>query len=84
MRKQIRPRGDTTKFTREKLTMSWLRLHKDEPEYFVIKKGDHPLELPQKRWERHLTHFQAGAILLLAMGALTALIIWLIVSYSQP
>jgi len=33
--------------------MSWLRLHKDEPEYLVIKEGDHPLELPQKRLERH-------------------------------
>ena len=21
--------------------MSWIRLHKDEPEYFVIKMGDH-------------------------------------------
>ena len=62
--------------------MSWLRLHKDEPEYFVIKMGDHPLELPHKRWERHLTHLQASAILL-AMGALTALVIWLIVSHSQ-
>ena len=64
--------------------MSWLRLHKDEPEYFVIKMGDHPLELPPKRRAWHLTHLQAGAILLLAMGALTALVIWLIVSHSQP
>ena len=64
--------------------MSWLRLHKDEPEYFVIKMGGHPLELPPKRRDWHHTHLQGGAILLLAMGALTALIIWLIVSYSQP
>ena len=63
--------------------MSWLRLQKDEPEYFVIKMGDHPLELPPKRWDWHLTPLQSGAILLLAMGALTALVIWLIVSYSQ-
>jgi hypothetical protein len=34
--------------------MSWLRLHKDEPEYFVIKMGDHPLELPPKRRDWHL------------------------------
>jgi len=64
--------------------MSWTRLHKDEPEYFVINMGDHPLELPPKRRDWHLTHLQAGAILLLAMGALTALVIWLIVSQSQP
>jgi hypothetical protein len=83
MRKQIRPRGDTTKFTREKITMSWLRLHKDEPEYFVIKMGDHPLELPQKRRDWHPTPLQSGAVLLLTMGALTALVIWLIVSHSQ-
>jgi hypothetical protein len=66
-----------------KITMSWIRMHKDEPEYFVIKVGEHPLELPPKRRDWHLTHFQASAILLLAMGALTALVIWLIVSYSQ-
>jgi len=64
--------------------MSWIRLQKDEPEYFVIKMGDHPLELPPKRRDWHLTHLQASAILLLAMGALTALVIWLIVSHSQP
>ncbi len=64
--------------------MNWIRLHEDEPEYFVIKIGDHPLELPRKRRDGHLTPFQAGAILLLAMGALTALVIWLIVSQSQP
>jgi hypothetical protein len=58
-------------------------MHKDEPEYFVIKVGEHPLELPPKRRDWHLTQFQASAILLLAMGALTALVIWLIVSYSQ-
>jgi len=44
---------------------------RDEPEYFVIKMGDHPLELPPKRRDWHLTHLQASAILLLAMGALT-------------
>jgi hypothetical protein len=64
--------------------MSWIRLDKDEPEYFVIKNGGHPLELPHKRRDWHLTHLQASAILLLAMGALTALVIWLIVSHSQP
>jgi hypothetical protein len=64
--------------------MSWIRLHKDEPEYFVIKMGDHPLELPPKRRDWHLPPLQAGAVLLLAMGALTALVIWLIVSHSQP
>jgi hypothetical protein len=63
--------------------MSWLRLPKDEPEYFVIKMGDHPLELPPTRRDWHLTHLQASAILLLTMGALTALVIWLIVSHSQ-
>ena len=71
------------KVTREKITMSWIRLQKDEPEYFVIKMGDHPFELPPKRRDWHLTPLQAGAILLLAMGALTALVIWLIVSHSQ-
>jgi len=64
--------------------MSWIRLHKDEPEYFVIKMGDHPFKLRPRRRDWHLTHLQAGAILLLAMGALTALVIWLIVSQSQP
>ena len=63
--------------------MSWLRLQKDEPEYFIIKMGDHPLGLPLTRRDWHLTHLQASAILLLTMGALTALIIWLIVSHSQ-
>jgi len=63
--------------------MSWIRLHKDEPEYFVIKMGDHPVELPPKRSDWHLTPLQSGAVLLLAMGALTALVIWLIVSHSQ-
>ena len=72
------------KVTREKITMSWSRLHKNEPEYFVIKMGDHPLELPFKRRDWYLTHFQAGAILLVAIGALTALVIWLNVSHSQP
>jgi hypothetical protein len=56
----------------------------DEPEYFVIKMGDHPLALSPKRRNWHLTLFQSGAVLLLAMGALTALVIWLIVSHSQP
>jgi hypothetical protein len=64
--------------------MSWIRLHKDQPEYFVIKMGDHVLELPPKRSDWHLTQLQASAILLLTMGALTALVIWLIVSHSQP
>ena len=64
--------------------MSWIRLHKDEPEYFVIKMGDHSFELAPRRSDWRLTHLQAGAILLLAMGALTALVIWLIVSQSQP
>ena len=68
----------------EKITMSWIRLHKDEPEYFVIKIGDHLLELPPKRRDWDLTPLQAGAVLLLAMGALTALVVWLIVSQSQP
>jgi hypothetical protein len=54
--------------TREEITMSWMRLHKDEPEYFVIKMGDHPLELPPKRRDWHLTPLQSGAVLLLAMG----------------
>ena len=63
--------------------MSWLRLQKDEPEYFVIKMDDYPLELPHKRRDWHLTPLQSGAVLLLAMGVLTALVIWLIVSYSQ-
>jgi len=58
-------------------------LGKDDPEYFVIKMGDHPLELPPTRRDWHLTHLQASAILLLTMGALTALVIWLIVSHSQ-
>ena len=56
---------------------------RDEPEYFVIKMGDHPVELPPKRSDWHLTPLQSGAVLLLAMGALTALVIWLIVSHSQ-
>jgi hypothetical protein len=63
--------------------MSWIRLEKDEPEYFVFKGGEHPLALPPKRRDWHLTPLQSGAVLLLAMGALTALVIWLIVSYSQ-
>ena len=63
--------------------MSRIQLHKDEPEYFVIKMGDHPLELPLKRRDWRLTPLQSGAVLLLAMGALTALVIWLIVSHSQ-
>jgi len=62
--------------------MSWIRLQKDEAEHFVIKMGDHPLPLKRRDW--HLTHLQAGAVLLLEMGALTALVIWLIVSHSQP
>jgi len=62
--------------------MSWIRLPKDKPEYFLM--GDHLLELPPKRRDWHLTRLQAGAVLLLAMGALTALVIWLIVSHSQP
>ena len=62
--------------------MSWIRLHKDEPEYFVIKMGDHPLELLPNRRDWHLTPVQAGSVLLLAMGALTALVVWLIVSHS--
>jgi hypothetical protein len=70
--------------TNEKITMSWIRLHKDEPEYFVIKMGDHSLKLPPKRRDWRLTSLQSGAVLLLAMGALTALVIWLIVSHSQP
>ena len=64
--------------------MSWIRLHKDEPEYFVIKMGGHPFELPPKHRDWHLTSLQDGAILLLAIGALTTLAIWLIVSHSQP
>jgi len=64
--------------------MSWIRLHKHEPEYFVIKMGDHSSELPPKRRDWHFTPFQAGAVLLLGMGALTALVIWLIVSHGQP
>ena len=64
--------------------MSWIRLHKNEPEYFVMKMGDHPPGLPPKSRGWHLKPLQAGAVLLLAMGALTALVIWLIVSYSQP
>jgi hypothetical protein len=64
--------------------MNWIRLHKDEPEYFVIKMGDHPLELPPKRRVWHLAPLQSGAVLLLAMGALTALVISLVVSQSQP
>ena len=69
------------KFTRRLLTVIGLT---DEPEYFVIKMGDHPLALPPKRRNWHLTPLQSGAVLLLAMGALTALVIWLIVSHSQP
>ena len=69
------------KFTHRLVTVIGLT---DEPEYFVIKMGDHPLELPPKRSDWHLTHLQAGTILLLAMGALTALVLWLIVSHSQP
>jgi hypothetical protein len=64
--------------------MNWIRLPKDEPEYFVIKMGDHPLELPPKRKEWHLKALQAGAVLLIAMGALTTLVIWVILSYGQP
>jgi hypothetical protein len=56
----------------------------DEAEYFVIKMGDHPLALPPKRRDWHLTALQSVAILLLAMGALTTLVIWLIVSHSRP
>jgi hypothetical protein len=70
--------------TNETVTMSWIRLHKAEPEYFVIKMGNHPLELPSKRRDSHLTPLQAGAVLLLAMGALTTLVIWIILSRSQP
>jgi hypothetical protein len=62
--------------------MSWIRLHKDEPEYFVIKDG-RPLGFPPKRGDSHLTPLQASAVLLLAVGALTALVIWLVVSQSQ-
>jgi len=69
------------KFTHRLLAVIGLT---DEPEYFVIEMGDHPFELPPRRREWHLTHLQAGAILLLAIGALTALVIWLIVSQSQP
>ena len=69
------------KFTHRLLTVIGLT---DEPEYFVIKMGDHPLELPTKRRDWHLTPLQSGAVLLLAMGALTALVIWLIVSQSRP
>jgi hypothetical protein len=69
------------KFTHRLLTVIGLT---DEPEYFVIKMGDHPLALPPKRRNWQLTPFQSGAILLLAMGALTALVIWLIVSHSHP
>ena len=69
------------KFTHRLLTVIGLT---DEPEYFVIKMGDHPLELPPKRRYWHLTPLQSGAVLLLAMGALTALVMWLIVSHSQP
>lgn len=83
MREHQNPRR-YNKVTPETTTMSWIRLHKDEPEYFVIKVGDHALELPVKRREWHLTHLQASSILLLAMGALTVLVIWLIVSHSQP
>lgn len=71
----------TMKFTHRLLTVIGLT---DEPEYFVIKMGDHPLALPPKRRNWHLTPLQAGAVLLLAAGALTALVIWLIVSHSQP
>jgi hypothetical protein len=69
------------KFTHRLLTVIGLT---DEPEYFVIKMGDHPLALSPKRRNWQLTPFQSGAILLLAMGALTALVIWLIVSHSHP
>ena len=68
-------------FTHRLLTVIGLT---HEPEYFVIKMGDHPLEVPPKRRNWHLTPLQSGAVLLLAMGALTALVIWLIVSHSQP
>jgi len=69
------------KFTHRLLAVIGLT---DEPEYFVIEMGDHPLELPPKSRDWHLTPLQSGAVLLLAMGALTALVIWLIVSHSQP
>ena len=69
------------KFTHRLLAVVGLT---DEPEYFVIKMGDHPLELPPKRRDWYLTALQSGAVLLLATGALTALVIWLIVSHSQP
>jgi hypothetical protein len=69
------------KFTHRLLTVIGLT---DEPEYFVIKMGDHPLELPPKRRNWHLAPLQSGVVLLLAMGALTTLVIWLIVSHSQP
>ena len=68
------------KFTHRLLTVIGLT---DEPEYFVIKMGDHSLALPPKRRNWQLTPLQSSAVLLLAMGALTALVIWLIVSYSQ-
>jgi len=69
------------KFTHRLLAVIGLT---DEPEYFVIRMGDHPWELPPKRRDWHLTPLQSAAVLLLAMGALTALVIWLIVSHSQP
>jgi hypothetical protein len=71
----------TMKFTHRLLTVIGLT---NEPEYFVVKMGDHLLALPPKRRNWHLTPLQSGAVLLLAMGALTALVIWLIVSHSQP
>ena len=64
--------------------MRGIRLDKDEPEHFVIKTGDHPLELLPKRRDWTLAPRQAGAVLLLAMGAPTALVIWLIVNHRQP
>lgn len=70
--------------TNETGTMSWIRMHKAESEYFVIKMGNHPSKLPPKRRDSHFTPLQAGAVLLLAMGALTALVIWIIVSHSHP
>jgi hypothetical protein len=83
MSKQIRTSGVRQSYP-GKITMSWIRLHKNEPEYSVMKMGDHPPGLPPKRRDWRLKPLQAGAVLVLAMGALTALVIWLIVSYSQP
>ena len=62
--------------------MRGIRVDKDEPEYFVIKMGDHPLELLPRRRHWTLAPLQAGSILLLAMGVLTLLVIWLIVNHS--